>query len=717
MDTIQKKIIKLVRSKNYSPMAAGEIAEYLAAKGEESVEGLLPVLNGLELAGEVVKIKKGQYASPKKLGLIVGQLECKSRGFGFVIPALKEIERDVYVDGESMGSAMDGDVVVVRIPAPRRAKKGRRGRRRKSGKLNDSGKIIDVLRHANESVIGLLKKGTGLNYVVPDNAALFRDIYVADDCLLDAEDDDKVIVRITRWPTRHLNPEGEVVEILGQEDAPGVDIRSAIHQYGLPRDFDETIKEIAANLPLAITRDALTGREDVRSTTVITIDPEDAKDFDDAVSLKYEGGKWFLGVHIADVSYYVKRGSSIDCEAAERGNSIYFPGEVIPMLPEELSNGICSLRENEDKLTKSVFATFDKNGNLLNAEIKSSVIRVNKRFNYDEVTRILEDGNEEDGGGLDPDLHELLLNTKTLAEALYKKRLERGSIELDLPEVDLTLDDNGDVAEVKKRQKDIAHGIIEEFMLIANEAVATFAKKHKLPCFYRVHDEPDPADMHAFAGFVKSLRKIKFNPSDRRELQGVLDEFRCRPEAYAVNLMLLRSFMQAVYSVKQNEHYALAIENYTHFTSPIRRYADLVVHRALDDYFTKKKRPEDDNGGNESLAELASHCSFTERRAEDAERTIIKVKLMRHVEASGKKEFDGVITGVEEYGFFVQIQENLLEGLVHVKTLKDDFYQYSKKEKILKGERSKRAFRIGDKVRIKISKIDRLKKQVDFSVI
>lgn len=705
----QNKIIKFIRSKKYRPMTSSELAKYFDIKGDE-YNNFCEIICDLENNGKVVKIKKDQYAWPKKLGLVVGILECKPQGFGFVIPVDEDTMRDIYVNEEFMGEAMHGDLVVVRIPGK---KFGEKRRKRKC----DSGKIIDILRHANEAVIGLLKKTRRMNYVVPDNSALFKDIYVTDSDLNGAELDDKVIVKIIQWPTRHLNPEGVITEILGKEGYPGVDIKSVIHQFELPHDFDQKINDEISSIPNKIPENEYKKRKDLREEFIITIDPEDAKDFDDAVSLKKEGNKWFLGVHIADVSYYVKPGSSIDCEAANRGNSIYFPGEVIPMLPKKLSNETCSLIEGDDRLTKSVFVTFDSNGNILESGIENTIINVKKRFNYNEVTSILENLDGDSAISIDTNMLNFLLNMRTLAEILFEKRIERGSIELDIPEVDLQLDDNGEIAKVKKCMKDVSHSIIEEFMLIANEVVANFANEKKIPCFYRIHKEPYLEDMRDFAYFVKGLIKKKVDPFDRKQLQAVLDKVHGKLESYAVNFMLLRSFTRAEYSINQNEHYALAIENYAHFTSPIRRYPDLVVHRSLDFYFSKMKNADNDLNNENVLTELAKHCSYTERRAEEAEREIIKAKLIRHIEHRLDENFDGVITGVEEYGIFVQLQENLLEGLVHVRTLTDDFYHLDKKNMTLNGERKRKKYRIGDKVMVKISKIDKLKKQVDFKLI
>lgn len=724
------KIIKFIQRRKYRPMDAYQLAGELAVV-EAEYDSFCASLHNLELQGEIVRVKNNQYAWPKKVGLLVGTLECKPNGFGFVIPIKGDAHEDIYVDEEDMSEAMHGDIVVVRLPKKTGRKKKKRGQKR------GSGKIVEVLYHANETIVGIFKRGERLNYVVPDNPGLFRDIYVADKDVNGATQDDKVIVKVVQWPSKHLNPEGVINKVLGKEGSSGVDVQSVIHQFRLPHIFNEDIRMELAGIQESIPLEEYKSRLDLRGTDIITIDPEDARDFDDAVSLEKIDSKWLLGVHIADVSFYVRPGSSLDREAQIRGNSIYFPGAVIPMLPDKLSNGICSLKEGEDRLTKSVFMTFDNEGNLLGFEVKYSIIRVKKRFNYNEVTRLLErlEGYKEainfgleetlaeppllkeEGGGIPCQILKLLLNMKSLALLLFKNRLIRGSIELDLPEIELKLDENENIVKVEKGVKDISHRIIEEFMLAANEVVATMVKKNKLPCFYRIHPEPDAEDMFDFAHFIKGIKRKNIDPFDRKQLQLLLDDVAGRPEAYAVNQILLRSFKQAEYSPSQESHFALAMVNYTHFTSPIRRYPDLLVHRSIDWHLSDKSGLDRFPISKDNLKELARHCSFTERRAEEAEREIIKMKLIRYIEKYADQEMEGFIVGIEEYGFFVQLSENLLEGLVHVRSLTDDFYRLDRKNFCLKGTKIGNIYRIGDRVKVKICNIDRLKKQVDFKVI
>ena len=447
---------------------------------------------------------------------------------------------------------------------------------------------------------------------------------------------------------------------------------------------------------------------------IITIDPEDAKDFDDAISLtKDKKGNWLLGVHVADVSYYVEQDAAVDVEARKRGTSVYLPGTVIPMLPEVLSNGICSLKEGEDRLTKGVFFTYSPDGRLLRSEIKHSVINVKKRLTYHNATKVLMENDEKDTSPVT----NLLFEASTLAKLLYKKRMEEGALELNLPEINIRVGEDGKIDTIEKVKRDISHIIIEEFMIAANQAVATFMHQNSLPSINRSHPEPDEDEMLDFAEFIFNCKNRKINPFDKKRLQAFLDEISDHPESYIINLMLLRSLRKAEYSTTEESHFALGLEHYAHFTSPIRRYPDLIVHRLLDLFFQgqlKSKRAK--ATWNEMITGWASHCSATEKRAEEAEREIIKLKLLRHLEEHADRVMEGVITGIQEYGLFVQIDEFQLDGLVHIRTLTDDFYKLDKKKLSLVGDRRGKVYGFGDVVKVKITKIDLLKREVDFVI-
>ena len=705
-----KTITLFICGRRYSPMSTSDLAEHFKIDDSESQQ-FCDLLKELELKGEIVRIKKEQYANPKKANLLVGVLDANQKGFGFVVPAKEGISDDIYVDSEGLGSAMHGDIVVVRLPSTKKRKKGRRQRKKES----NVGKIIRVLHRENETIVGTLKKSRHFNYVAPDNSKLPRDIYVSMDDPKGAEHGDKVIVKIDQWPTRHLHSEGTIVEILGKDGEPAVDIKSIIHQFKLPFEFSKNTLAETIELQQPVSPDEIGARLDLRDELIITIDPDDAKDFDDAISLKKEKtGNWLLGVHIADVSYYVNEDSSVDKEARKRGTSVYLPGTVIPMLPEVLSNGICSLKEGEERLTKSIFFTYSSDGRLISSEIKHSVINVKKRLTYHIATKVLMESDEDD---TDP-VTNLLLEASKLAKLLYKNRMKEGALELNLPEINIRVGKDGKIDTIEKTTRDISHIIIEEFMIAANQAAATFMHQQNLPSVCRSHPEPDEDEMHDFAEFIFNCKNKRIDPFNKKRLQAFLDEISDHPESYIINLMLLRSMKKAEYSTTETSHFALGLEHYAHFTSPIRRYPDLIVHRLLDLFFQGQLKSKNVKASwNEKITGWAKHCCATEKRAQEAEREIIKLKLLRHMEEHADKIMVGIITGIQEYGLFVQIDEFQLDGLVHIRTLTDDFYELDKKKLSLIGSRNGKAYSFGDVVNVKITKIDLLKREVDFVIV
>jgi ribonuclease R len=705
-----KTITQFICGRRYSPMSTSDLAEHFKIDDSESQQ-FCDLLKELELKGEIVRIKKEQYANPKKANLLVGVLDANQKGFGFVVPAKEGISDDIYVDSEGLGSAMHGDIVVVRLPSTKKRKKGRRQRKKES----NVGKIIRVLHRENETIVGTLKKSRHFNYVAPDNSKLPRDIYVSMDDPKGAEHGDKVIVKIDQWPTRHLHSEGTIVEILGKDGEPAVDIKSIIHQFKLPFEFSKNTLAETIELQQPVSPDEIGARLDLRDELIITIDPDDAKDFDDAISLKKEKtGNWLLGVHIADVSYYVNEDSSVDKEARKRGTSVYLPGTVIPMLPEVLSNGICSLKEGEERLTKSIFFTYSSDGRLISSEIKHSVINVKKRLTYHIATKVLMESDEDD---TDP-VTNLLLEASKLAKLLYKNRMKEGALELNLPEINIRVGKDGKIDTIEKTTRDISHIIIEEFMIAANQAAATFMHQQNLPSVCRSHPEPDEDEMHDFAEFIFNCKNKRIDPFNKKRLQAFLDEISDHPESYIINLMLLRSMKKAEYSTTETSHFALGLEHYAHFTSPIRRYPDLIVHRLLDLFFQGQLKSKNVKASwNEKITGWAKHCCATEKRAQEAEREIIKLKLLRHMEEHADKIMVGIITGIQEYGLFVQIDEFQLDGLVHIRTLTDDFYELDKKKLSLIGSRNGKVYSFGDVVNVKITKIDLLKREVDFVIV
>lgn len=705
-----EEIIKLVCSRKYGPMDKAELAEHLEIDDSEFNQFCV-LLRGLELKGEIVQVKNKQYADPQRVNLLVGTLDCNQKGFGFVVPVKNGISNDIYVNESELGGAMHGDIAVVRLPTKTKQRNGKKG---KKGRDRSSGQIVNVLYRTNETVVGTLKKSKHLNYVAPDIKALCRDIYVSKEDTNNAEDGDKVIVKIDQWPTRHLNAEGTIIEVLGKDGDPAVDVKSIIHQFKLPFKFNKKVLDEVKELPRSVGPGEAEARLDLRKEFIITIDPDDAKDFDDAISIKKDkNGNWRLGVHIADVSHYVRHDTCIDKEALKRSTSVYFPGTVIPMLPEVLSNGLCSLKKGEDRLTKSILFTYTPDGNLLRYRIKHSIINVKERLTYKNATKILMESDAEDTTQLTCTLIEM----SNLAKLIYKNRMENGALELDLPEINIKLDEDGKVDTIEKTERDISHLLIEEFMIASNQAVATFMDSKGLPSINRTHPEPEEEEMRDFADFILNCKGKHVDTFDKRKLQAFLREISGQPESYIINLLLLRSLKKAVYSTTECSHFALGLEYYTHFTSPIRRYPDLIVHRILDLHFKGSLKSKKNKAQwNELISGWATHCSVTEKRAEEAEREIIKLKLLRYLEDYSDKIMKGVITGVQEYGLFVQLEELFLDGLVHIRTLTDDYYRLDKKLASLIGTRKGKVYCFGDVVKVKITKIDILKREIDLEI-
>ena len=684
-------------SKRYKPMTLAEFAAKFGVS-PDSLSALESLLRGLELSGDVVQIKHGRYAAPGRLNLIVGKLMCNARGFGFIVPLRRGAFEDVYVSGENMGAAMHEDIVAARCPQGR-------GRRR-------SAEIVDVVKHARAVLIGTYEKREKLSYVAPDHAAYFRDIYVAREDRGGAQTHDKVAARITAWPSRHLPPQGKIIEVLGRHGAPGVDVRSVIYEFGLPHEFDdETLAEVR-DIPDRVSPPELKGRLDLRNEITFTVDPEEAKDYDDAVSIsRKSNGEWLLGVHIADVSHYVPEGSAIDRDAFERGTSVYLPGHVLPMLPEKLSNRMCSLMEGRTRLTKSVLMAFGPDGKLKNSRIRQSVIRSKKRMTYKQLLEILE--GDRASKGVPQKVARAARLMAELSKLIRKRRLERGMLELDMPEPRLELDSDGKVTSVERAEGDAAHRLIEDFMLSANEAVAEHMARRKMPALCRAHPPPDPVDTKELSKRARGLGYSLPVAANRKHLQRLLHAARGRPDEYAITLMLLRSLKRAVYQAEWGEHYGLAAKRYTHFTSPIRRYPDLLVHRMLDiDLSGMLARGAERHLWEEKLPEWTEHCSLMERRAENAERELIKSKLLEYLKQFQDQVFDAIVVGVEEYGLWVELPEYMVDGLIHVRNLTDDFYKVDRYGTSLRSTRG-RKFVIGQQLKVRIASIDDLKRRLD----
>jgi ribonuclease R len=692
-------IIRLIRSKKNRPLTREDLARQLRISPARRPE-LDRLLDRMEAAGEVIRVKQGRYAVPRELGLVVGRLEVNPRGFGFVIPEEGKGE-DIYIHQENMNRALDGDTVLVRLEP------GRRRRR--------AGEVVRVIQRGKGEIVGTLEQTGSLLYLVPDNPSMIHDIYIDRKGLKAARPGEKVTVRITGWPSKHLNPAGEVVEVLGKAGVPKVDTLSAIRQYGLREEYPAEVLKEAAAVEAGISRAELTGRTDLRDLVLFTVDPDDARDFDDAVSIeKKKNGEIVLGVHIADVSHYVPAGSALDREARLRGTSVYLPARALHMLPPRLATEVCSLNPGVDRLAQSVFLTFSPDGERKEYRFRRSVIRSRRRFTYGEVRAILvekdPDRRKEEG-----ELTALLDRMSGLARKLRERRFARGAFDLDLPESKIVFDEKGLIADVRLEEADLSHWLIEEFMLAANEAAADYLARKKAPLIYRVHEDPDIEDLEEFGRFAAAFGHPVKNPRSRKELQKYLSAVQETPLATILQTAFIRSLKQAGYSAAAAGHYGLAVPRYTYFTSPIRRYPDLFNHRLIGGLLAGTTPEPEPN-----LKGLVRACSETERIAQKAERDMLQLRKLQffgaHLEERDRPVFEGVITRLKNFGFIVHLNRYLLSGLVHISSLTDDFYRLDRSGTRLKGRRTGREFRAGDTVRVRVDKVDMVGKQIDFVI-
>jgi ribonuclease R len=710
---IQEQILALLGSADYRPLDKSELAKALGRKSGVRM-GLNQALRDLERAGEIARIRKNRYVLPPAADLITGKLHIHQAGYGFLISE-KPGEPDIFIAAENTGTAMHGDRVVARISrdAPYGRIKGRR-----------EGRVIRILERAHDTIVGTLQHSRNFYYVVPDDPRLVHDVYVQPASAprspaaaelrrgkqTAAKAGDKVVVRLEAWESRHVNPEGEIIEVLGPASAPGVDMLSIIRKYHLPTAFPRDVLERANGISERIDARQLDGREDLRNEFIVTIDPDDARDFDDAIYVeKVANGGWHLGVHIADVAAYVEPGSALDREARHRGNSVYLPDRVVPMLPERLSNGVCSLNPGVDRLTHSVFIHFDKSGVAKKARFTRSVIRSVHRLTYKQAYAILKSAPGDQ-------LSERLHVAWELASLLRRKRFEHGSLDLDFPDVKVWLDEAGKPVRLERVENDESHQLIEEFMLAANEAVARELKNRAVPTIYRVHEDPDPDKLAEYREFVLSFNYKVGDLTHRGEVQRLLAAIRGKPEEQALKIGLLKSLKRARYFPQPLGHYGLAKPNYLHFTSPIRRYADLVVHRALAQHDGKRGLRTDMS----QVASIAEHISTTERIAADAEVESVRMKKLeffqRQLDERNPQIFRAAIVDVRNYGLAVELPDALITGLVHVSSLADDFYVFEPAQRRLIGRRSRKRFSIGDEVRVFVVRVDAFKRQVDFAI-
>jgi ribonuclease R len=697
----QEEILMFMEKEANKPVSLAEIGEYFGI-AEKNLDSLRAVLKSLEDEGKIVRIRKGKYAFPERLNMLVGRLQGHPRGYGFV---LVEGGDDVYISANNMHGAMHNDRVLIRINSPVLAGKAREG------------EVVRILARANEQVVGTYTGTNRYGFVVPEEKRIWQDIFIPGSAIGEARSGDLVVAAITRWPQDKRNPEGEIVEVIGHKGAPGIDILGIIKKYHLEVGFPELVLREAGEIPAVVKGEEIIGRTDLRQLQTVTIDSEDARDLDDALSIERKAnGNYLLGVHIADVGHYVLENSEIDKEARKRGCSVYFPDRVIPMLPPRLSNGICSLNEGEDRLAMTVFIEVDPRGTVVFYEIRESVIKVARRLTYSTVREIIA-GNEEirrQYSELVPDL-ELM---EELRQVLKERRRKRGSIDFNFREKKVKLDAWGRPVEIELRERSVADEMVEEFMVLANEVIAEHVYWLNLPFIYRVHEKPNPDDLTFLREFLHNLGYSlrsggRIGPKD---LQGILSCAQGKPEERLVSEVVLRSLKRARYSADCLGHFGLATKFYTHFTSPIRRYPDLTIHRIIKAMLRGTLDEKQMQRLVDKLTSIAEEASQRERISEEAEQETVDLKVVEYMQAKEGQIFAGVISGVMPFGIFVQLP-NGVEGLVHVSNMIDDYYHYLEKHLALQGERTKKRYRIGDEVRVQLTKVNLADRTIDFELV
>ena len=701
---LKDTLISFMREDAYRPMGIQELAAIFDID-EIEYRTFKKALKSMEKEGLIVKTKKDRYALPERLGLITGTLQAHQKGYGFLIPD-KEGEKDVFIPSNSINGALNGDKVLVQIT-----------REDKNGKKRE-GEVEKIITRANKRLVGTYEDSRNFGFVVAEDTRISQDIFISKKDKNGAHDGDIVVVEITKWPEKRRSPEGIVVEVLGKKGDKGLDILTIIKKYGLPEEFPAKVLNFADNIPDTIDEKEIKRRTDLRDLRMVTIDGEDAKDLDDAVSIeRLDNGNYKLGVHIADVSHYVREKNPLDKEALKRGTSVYLIDRVIPMLPKKLSNGICSLNPRQDRLALSCIMTINNKGKVLDYEIMESVIKTNERMTYTDVTKILKDHDEE----LMKRYDYLIDDFKAMEELciiLRNKRLRRGAIDFEFEEAKITLDEKGKPIDIRPYEREIANRMIEEFMLVCNETIAEHMYWTKLPFVYRIHENPDEERLEKFKEFIFNLGYyVKWNGEVRpMDLQKILDEFKGKKEEVVVSTLLLRSMMQARYSPENVGHFGLAAEYYCHFTSPIRRYPDLQIHRIIKEHLNGKI---DDKRATKltNLVDYASkQSSETERIAQEAEREVDDLKKAEYMLDRIGEEFTGIVSSVTSFGMFIELP-NTIEGLVHITALDDDYYVYDESHLCLIGEKTKKIYKLGDTVRVSCCKVDIPNREIFFELL
>lgn len=696
----KKMIYDFMCDDMYVPMKIKELAIVLGVKKDQRPQ-LEQILNELMTEGRIVCSKRGKFSKSEEKK-ITGTFQAHPKGFGFV--SVEGEKEDIFIPESETNGAMHMDTVEISVsPAVT-------GRRRE-------GKVLHVLERGMKQVVCTYQLNKNFGFAVPDNPKFGSDIFIPLERSKGAVNGHKVVVEITQYGKKGKNPEGKVVEILGHINDPGVDILSIVRAYGLPVEFDPKVMTQVEHVAKPVSEADMAGRMDLRDWQMVTIDGEDAKDLDDAVSLTMDHENYILGVHIADVSNYVQEHSALDTEALKRGTSVYLVDRVIPMLPHALSNGICSLNQGEERLALSCIMTVNPKGEIIDHTITESVICVDRRMTYTNVKKILADHDPEVMAEYEP-LVPMFEKMAELAAILRKKRMKRGSIDFDFPETKVILDKNGNPVDIRPYDRNVATKLIEDFMLAANETVAAEYYWRELPFVYRTHEQPDSEKIQKLSTFINNFGYSLHIGSDEvhpKELQKLLEKIDGTSEEPLISRLTLRSMKQARYTVENTGHFGLAADCYCHFTSPIRRYPDLQIHRIIKDSLRGRLGEKRIGHYTQILPEVAKHASEMERRADEAERETIKLKKVQYMEKHIGETFAGVISGVAEYGFFVEL-ENTVEGLVRVTSLTDDFYQYYEETYELVGEATNRRFKLGQQVRVTVDNCDRIMRTIDFTL-
>lgn len=704
-EELKQKLLGLISEAAYNPLKKEELAMIFDIHHTE-MPMFYNFLDELVESGYLILTKKGKYTSPNQMGLFVGKLVSHKKGFGFV-ESDEEYTQDLFIPADSLNGAMHNDRVIAEITTPATDEKRAEGR------------IIKVVERAITDVVGTFQESKNFGFVLPDNKKFNKDIFIPKKFFNGARGNDKVVCRITQWPTEDRKPEGKIIEILGQKGDRYVEIASVIREHGLPEEFPKKVLDEAEKVAIEIPQEEIDRRLDIRDMNIFTIDGEDAKDLDDAVSIEVlDNGNYKLGVHIADVTHYVKEKSKLDKEALKRATSVYLVDKVIPMLPKTLSNGVCSLNPFEDKLTLSVFMEIDHKGEVVKHDIKETIINSKARMTYTEVSDILEKDDEKLKKTF-AKVADDFFTAEKLARILMKRREKRGAIDFDFPEAKIILNNDGDVVDIVQYERRISNRIIEEFMLITNETVAEHFFWLNMPFVYRVHETPAHEKIETLNKFISTFGYVikgDLESVHPKALQGIIEQIHGKTEEKAISTIMLRSLKQARYSPECVGHFGLAAQYYSHFTSPIRRYPDLQIHRIIKEFLNGKISQKRQDQLAQIVDYASTQSSEREREAELAERDVKDIYKARYMEDRVGEEFVGIVSSVTSFGMFIEL-DNTVEGLVRLADMNDDYYIFDENTFTILGERTKKMYRIGDVVKIKVEKVNVDFKEIDFKLL